>query len=370
MKLLLYTVGFAGVGYLFAYFFQIENVHNSALYNLLVASLLAIGLYGSTYSINVQELRQNLRIVLSAVTIGVFLKILFIGTVLYLFQQNNISFLYGVIVAQIDPLSVAALVKDSRFSKKAKTILSAWSSFDDPMTVIASLYIATLVVGDGTGNATSVVGNTSSIQEYFMNLGSNLLFVLVIYLLYVGGRYAYAHWLSRPSQKQTRPTTIPSNSANHLLTYGLLLVSLFTSVAYSLMLGIASIGLFLRPPIEHVIQFITKISLYVSVFLLGILLIGGVQLYMGFFVAIATISAQIVVGFLLTFGLPLKDRFQLALAQQNGVTAITLALIFEPRYGSIVAVIAPAILFINLLHVVFNGLLDRFDAHLFQTEES
>ena len=51
----------------------------------------------------------------------------------------------------------------------------------------------------------------------------------------------------------------------------------------------------------------------------------------------------------------------IAFAQQNGITAIILALLFETYYSGTVAIVAPAIITINLLYLVANQLLD---AHL------
>ncbi|MET8053576.1 hypothetical protein ABZU75_38940 [Streptosporangium sp. NPDC005286] len=65
---------------------------------------------------------------------------------------------------------------------------------------------------------------------------------------------------------------------------------------------------------------------------------------------------------MLTHGLPLIDRVHLGLAQQNGVTAVILALVFERDFGGFVAVIAPAILTVNLVHAVANRTADAWEA--------
>ncbi|NUR64455.1 MAG: hypothetical protein HOQ47_01735, partial [Streptomyces sp.] len=58
-------------------------------------------------------------------------------------------------------------------------------------------------------------------------------------------------------------------------------------------------------------------------------------------------------------GFPARDRVSLSLSQQNGITAIILALLLEPALPQAVAVIAPAILVVNLLHLGSNALRDR-----------
>jgi hypothetical protein len=67
-----------------------------------------------------------------------------------------------------------------------------------------------------------------------------------------------------------------------------------------------------------------------------------------------------VAALVLTGGLPMLDRVHLGLAQQNGVTAVILALVFERDFGGFVAVIAPAILTVNLVHAVANRTADAW----------
>ncbi|HEY0664362.1 MAG TPA: cation:proton antiporter, partial [Thiobacillaceae bacterium] len=123
------------------------------------AILLAIGLYGSTYAIDVASARHDRKLILTAVTVGVLVKAALIGSVVALAWQDPLFLLLGVVVAQIDPLSVAALMADERMSPRAKTILAAWSSFDDPITVILTVYVAALTLDTGrTGWASVLVG--------------------------------------------------------------------------------------------------------------------------------------------------------------------------------------------------------------------
>jgi len=65
-----------------------------------------------------------------------------------------------------------------------------------------------------------------------------------------------------------------------------------------------------------------------------------------------------VVGMLVTPSLPFRDRVRLALGQQSGITAVVLALLLETAFPGTVAVVAPAILIINVLHLVSNTLWD------------
>ncbi|MEU1160409.1 hypothetical protein ABZ372_06185 [Streptomyces sp. NPDC005921] len=88
--------------------------------------LLAVGLYGSTYGIDLKALRADLRGVVAAVTLGVVLKAALItGTMLLVFHRPE-ALVLGVAVAQIDPLSVAALGRNDRMSPRARSLLPAF----------------------------------------------------------------------------------------------------------------------------------------------------------------------------------------------------------------------------------------------------
>jgi hypothetical protein len=69
--------------------------------------------------------------------------------------------------------------------------------------------------------------------------------------------------------------------------------------------------------------------------------------------------AQAFVGFLLTRGLPKMERFYLAFAQQNGITAMILVLLFETELPDTVSVVVPAILFINPGYYIINRMLQK-----------
>ncbi len=155
-----------------------------------------------------------------------------------------------------------------------------------------------------------------------------------------------------------------------MATYVLLLGSLSVAAYFFLMLGIAIIGLFLRPNIEKTIAKTVEVALMLAAVLLGMLLVYGINLSGGLVMGAAAFGAQILVGFLLTFGLSKKDRVHIAFAQQNGITAIILALLFESSYPGTVAIVAPAILVTNTLHFVTNKLLDNYAVPKASAEEA
>ncbi|HKX72772.1 MAG TPA: cation:proton antiporter [Candidatus Saccharimonadales bacterium] len=347
IKLVLFIL----LGFAIAQITGIHNLENAHWYVLVVAALLAIGLYASTYGIDLKEARKHLKIIVSAVTVGVVLKAAIVGGSLALLFQDPFFLILGITVAQIDPLSVAGLMKGSRMSAKAKTILASWASFDDPITVILALY-APLLVAQLTGvDLGSITGNpdtSSNVVAYVRELGLNLLLAGGALVLWLVIRYytkkAYA-WLA----------------PRLAVSVYLLLAAVFSiSVLYFMMLGIALVGLFLRPPkLDMIIDHTITWALRAAAVLLGLLLIGGVDIWKGIALGVAAYFAQVIVGFLLTRGLPTKDRWHISFAQQNGITAIILALLFEPIHPGTVAIVAPAIIVINGLHWLMNKFVDN-----------
>jgi len=326
---LLYPILIALAGFGIASFIDISNLPQQTYYDTFTYALLAVGLYGSVYGIHLGELRDHKKIVLQAVTVGVLLKTIIIGAALYFVTHKATAFLLGLTVAQIDPLAVANLLqgKEPKLSTRAQTILGAWSSFDDPMTVLLSIYaLYFFLPQSGTSSL------FESISPFFIGLAQNLLFVLAAYLIH---KYT----------KQSFSATI------------ILLTACFVfAIYFKWMLGIAIIGLFLRPEIKK-LSLIISAAFYIAVLLLGFLLVNGVFWLEGLVLAAGATVAQIIVGFLLTNNLPRDERLYLAFAQQNGITAMILALFFEKDLAGTVGIVAPAIIFINLGYYFFNQVL-------------
>ncbi|MGN9844672.1 hypothetical protein ACTMTI_41750 [Nonomuraea sp. H19] len=305
----------------------VRDLTTSPTYLLASALLLAIGLYGSTHDIDRAEARAHARLIVLAVTVGVVLKAAFIAGVLYLFTGDPLALVLAVAVAQIDPLSVASVMGDSRLSPKARTILAAWASFDDPVTVVLSVYAATLAFSSG--------GITVS---HLADLGWNALFAAVAYVVWRLVRRGPA-WLI------------------NLAAVAAVLVGAWTF----LMLGLAITGLFLRLPDGRRLGQAVAVAFPLAAFLMGMLLVGGVAPAEGVLLGVVAFCAQALAAVALTWGLPMIDRVRLALAQQNGVTAVILALVFEQSLHGFVAVVAPAVVVVNLLHALANRAADTWE---------
>lgn len=354
MQVYLYLFVLGGLSV--ATIFNFHGVQNQQWYLLTVAALLAIGLYSSTYGISVRDARAHMGLILKAVTVGVLLKAFIIGAVLSLILGDPFGFVLGVIVAQIDPLSTAALMKGNRLSKAAQSILRAWSSFDDPMTVILSLYVP-ILIAFFVGSGWEPVGGTlqdAGLSGYFAETGINMLFAAGIFVLW------------RLMKRHSKASNLLVVVLIALGMYGLLVGALSVAVYYFWMLGIALLGLFMRPPIEKAISHALHWALCLAAVLLGILLVNGVSIWKGVALGVTAYTAQIMVGFLLTRKLKGRDRWHIAFAQQNGITSIVLALLFETYYPGTVAIVGPAIITINTVHALANRVLDVYLAKDFK----
>src|SRR5688572_28117323 len=65
-----------------------HGVDSAPLYGYATSLLLAIGLYSSTYGIDLAEAREHRRLIVTAVTVGVVVKALLIGGALYLATRD------------------------------------------------------------------------------------------------------------------------------------------------------------------------------------------------------------------------------------------------------------------------------------------
>lgn len=319
---------------------DVDGLAHSGAYRYGAYLLLAIGLYGATCGIALEHVRRDVGTIALAVTIGVVCKALLIGGVLALLWRDPLFLILGVAVAQIDPLSVASIMADERMSVRARNVLASWSSFDDPITVVLSIYAASVgVTAFGIGDA-EPSGGSDPLLGYAVDLAGNLVFAVLAWLLW--------RWVRR---------------AAAWLQYLVLAAFVAVSVAFGWMLAIAVIGLFARPErLQSELSRIARWAMYAAASALGLLLIDNVNLrevQQGAVLGVVAFGAQVLVAIPLTRGMPRLDRWHLAAAQQNGITAIILALTLQVRFDGAVAIIAPAIIAANLLHLLVNTLIDR-----------
>ncbi|MGH7883132.1 MAG: hypothetical protein ACREN8_09555 [Candidatus Dormibacteraceae bacterium] len=333
MTRLILLVALVAAGYLVAWTLHIHGLEESGSYRLAATVLLAVGLYGSTAGIDLRIASANLRTILLATTVGVLLKAALIGTALALILRDPSFLILGVVVAQIDPLSVASIMGDTSMSERARSILASWAAFDDPVTVMLTLsatMMGTRFLGPGVSDGVAPLG------AYAVTLGENLGFAAVVYVLWLAIRRRA--WLA------------------HAVLGAMAMVAVWRFW----MLGFAISGLFMRPAIADRMLRVTQGAMLLGAFLLGMLLIDGVDLRAGLLLGLAACVAQVLVTLPLTIGLPGNDRVHLAFAQQNGITAMVLALLLESEHRGVIGIVAPAILVTNFIHLVANGIVERY----------
>ncbi|MFI6486912.1 hypothetical protein [Streptomyces sp. NPDC050564] len=349
--------GIIGVGWATGAGAGTGDLSGSPLYLFFTMLLLAVGLYGSTSGISLREASEDLRLLLLAVTVGVVAKAALIALVLWWVLDDPAYLILAVAVAQIDPLSVAALRDSSRMTPRGKTVLSVWASFDDPVTVLLTAYTAPIALralhgSPGAGGMAAMSGR--DLLDYAAQLGWNAALVAG----------AAAVWLVLRGVRRRTGTGDPSLGVRTLQAVAVL-VLLVVAAAFTLMLGIAVVGLFFRPPaLQRQIDRVTQGAYLAAAFTLGLLLVGGIDVAYGLTLGAAAYGAQIAVGTVLARRLDRVDRVSLALGQQNGVTAVILALSLQPMFPEAVAIVAPAIVTVNFLHFAANSLWGRFQPDL------
>lgn len=341
-----------GAGWVIAHVAGLEGAESSTLYRYFVTALLGFGLYASTRGIEIAEFRDQLGTVLLAVTLGVLAKAVIIAGVVYLVFRDPRLLVFGIAVAQIDPLSVAAMRAKSKMSPSAKALLSAWASFDDPITVLLTVYFTALALHASNG----AVVMSAGLAAFLVNLLWNVVLAGVAFLVWKGFQ-------------RLRLSAAWQLVANAFLGVVVLAVA-FLAVTQGLLLALALIGLFFRPPLGRFVDGATQVALYAGCVAMGLVLVVDEArwLLIGLVLGIAAYASQVVAGFVLTTPRRWRgDRVRLALGQQNGLTAIILALLLEPDFPGAVAIIAPAIVVVNLLNAFCNGLWDHFRPPAWET---
>lgn len=385
---LMILLAMIGAGWGLSHVLDLHEVAKTSDYLYGATALLAVGLYGSTTQISriavrrladalrravfflpvfslrrvvlCPEDRVSVRIVSLAVTVGVVVKAALITAVMYAAFREPLYLVLGVAMAQIDPLSVVALRGNSELSERAKAILHAWSSFDDPVTMLLTIYLAALAL-NAMGESGGLVGTdlVSFAWQLLVNLGFAAAAAIVWWVL---TRIAGMPRLSDSDDEQSasdedRQTGLPPGL--NWVAVVVLAALVVVAVWQFLILGLAIAGLFFRPRLGPWLNRATWVALLSASLMLGVLLLGHVAWWHGLWLGVTAFAAQIVVALMLTRKLSFQDRGFLALSQQSGITAIILALLLERSFAGTVAVVAPAIIVINILHVCGTAVFAR-----------
>lgn len=316
---------------------QVHRLPASPVYGKFVSSLLAAGLFASCYGISRAELRRNAGIVLAAVTVGVVFKAGLVGAVMALAYGRAGFLLLGVAVAQIDPLSVAATLRRSGMSQRARSILAAWASFDDPVTVLLVSAGSFILPGAAHGAAAGLGAGAGSY------LTQGVLNAALISVAAVAWHFLTAVLRDRVGARR-----------RHVLQCLVLAGLLAAAAWYGLLIGITVCGLFYRPPVAAVMDRAVGAAFYAAVFFLGLFLVDGVDAGAGILLGVSVFAVQVLAGLAAGAGLPRADRGYLALGQQNGLTAIVLGLALQPWLPQAAGTIAAAVLVVNAVNIAAN----------------
>jgi NhaP-type Na+/H+ or K+/H+ antiporter len=364
LKFMTFLIIAALAGLILAVVFGWQGLEHSSWYVLVASALLCFGLYMAVYGIDRQEAKRHWRIVLIAVTFGVVCKYLIIFGITYLVTQNWQYAVLGMALAQIDPLSVAALSSDKRMTKRTRTILNMWAACDDPMTAIAT----PLLLGAAATLAHQKMAEGSSWVDVLVSIApfAGTLLVVGLLALYRRMKSKNVHAILQEKLDNHEPG---KNVISGLTAIIAIPMRLYSMAALA--------GWFVRPSwlgVGRRAEFALNIALYSATFLLGILLAGGVDITGGITLGVATYGSQVIAAWLVMWAallvskkenhskskLSRRDTWHLALSQQNGITAIVLALNLEPVINGSVAVVSLAIVTVNVLNAVCNGLFDRY----------
>jgi hypothetical protein len=345
LRHLLVTVALLLTGAMLSLLLPEGSPASSPVFFATASALLAVGFFASTFSIP-RLRRTELGVVLLAVTVGVLLKAALIAVVMFLAFRNPAYLLLGPVMAQIDPLSVAALSGSSRLSERGRAILAAWSSFDDPVTSAVVILAAAVVV---RWAPVTDPGAAAALVAPGAGLVGNLALVVTAALAWWGLTRLLPR---RDGDGAERPVFT-------MVAVTVLLVLAAAAVGWFLMLGLAAVGLFFRPAIDLYLQRATAVAFALAALLLGVVAGSGLRLLPGLVLGVTAYLAQVVAAAVVTRRMPRPDRLRLAVAQQSGITAIILALLVEPVFPGSVAVVAPAIVVVNLLHLTVNATLEQ-----------
>ncbi|AVH59643.1 MULTISPECIES: hypothetical protein [Streptomyces] len=337
-------VGLLGLGLVVGVAVDPSALVGTTGYVFCAGLLLAVGLYGSTYSIDLKAVRSDVPGVVAAVTLGVLLKAGLITAVMVLSFRRPEYLVLGIAVAQIDPLSVAALSRSGRMSPRARSLLTAWASFDDPMTVLLTLYVASYAYTRAGYEGTPAVAGGGA-RGYAAGLALNAALLAGVLLLWWAGRRAAARVSASPRARR----------AGTALAGLLVVAMLMLAAGNMLMLAVAVAGLVVRKAaFDRVLDRAVGGAFLAAFLALGLFLAQGVALLPGLVLGVAAFGAQAVVALcvmpLFVRGLERRDWIALGLSQQNGITAVLIALTLERDFPGTVATVGPAVVTVNILY--------------------
>lgn len=340
LQLSILSVGLGLAAHWLALGFDI-NVRTIPHLEEMMNTAISLGLYINVLNIDPIFFKRHLDSIIKVIVVGVPIKIILPGFLLAHFSPRiaPIAYLCATIIAQIDPIAAAKSLDSSKISRKSETILRAWSSFDDPITVLFAFYFFLPLL----------VSNNFSWNQYLVRIAADVISCFIAYYIY----YKIKSWSNRLYDK-----------IKISLEIIFLAIIILYSVLFDSFILPAFVGIFLRPIAPEQLEKIISAIFYLSVIVIGLLsanlrldwLSGGILAFSTFFLG------QVIVTFLFLKD-SLASKVRVMFGHQNGMTAILLTVGIEvsgsDKTTALLSVTLPAIILIALFYFATNYLLDR-----------
>lgn len=338
-QLCIISAGLGLAAYWLAIVFGISAKSIPYLQEMMYAAI-AMGLYINVLSIDPTLFKKCLGSIIKVVFIGVPIKIILPGYLLTFFSPKiaPIAYLCATVIAQIDPIASAQSLKHSKMSKKSETVLRAWSSFDDPITVLFAFYVFIPIIFVAKYN----------FGEYLVRLTIDVIVCFLVYYIYI----IYNN------------QSFINNRVKRIIEVITIICILFYSILSGSFLLPAVIGLFIRPFESENLTKVTSAIFYFSVIIIGLLSANmHLDWLSGLILAISTFFLAQVLVTLLFLKDSIESKARVMFGHQNGMTAVILTVAIEvsgsDKTNNLLSVTLPAIMLIALFYFSTNYLLDR-----------
>jgi hypothetical protein len=291
--------------------------------------LLPLILYIGGYFLDLKDIKKNSVPILLSISIGVASKILFVGLILQSVVPGPLSWVVACVIGQIDPGATIFFrrMRPQQIGDDYKTISGAMSSFDDPCTVLISLFILPFAL-------------TLPFQFEINYFVGNVIIVLGL----VGFSF------------------IVSERVKFVIVTCFLLLSSFIKST----VGAAVLGVCIKPKIivgthtfEHLVHRLVPILFFITFVcvLFSLKIVPTTfEIYFGVSAALLIFLSQIVTGQWIGryAKLPVYERWLFSFDQFNGITSSTLALFFAPLFPQIIPITVVAIVTVGIIYLMVN----------------
>ncbi len=338
LRLIITAVVLGLAAYFLAAILGINARHIPYLQEIMYATI-AIGLYINIVSIDTEIFKSNLKSIFQVIVLGVPLKIILPGFLLAYFSPSvaPIAYLCATVIAQIDPIAASHSLEYSNISKKSETILRAWSSFDDPITVLFAFYIFLPII----------LLVDFNLNEYLLKIFRDIITCIVAYFLY---------------KIYDTKFIIPRTYKIFIETIAIIAIITYSIFSASFLLP-AAVGLFIRPFAAEKLTKINSAIFYFSVIILGLLSANlSLDWNSGLILAVSTFFLAQVIVTVLFLRDSTASKARVMFGHQNGMTAMLLTVAIEvsgsEKTAELLSVTLPAIICIAIFYFASNYILD------------